>query len=236
MHWRNRRRVRRRASGRTVAYNIRFAGQVFDGQAGLHDNGFRAFDPAIGRYPQSDPIGIPAGINTYTYVGGNPISYLDPSGLCKVLLEFSPVALKGYHISVYTSDSGGSYFFAGGPTRTPLHGGQGAGERDWTDPDPWGRLHGGYGPVATLPSGANTKVVVDDGKPCSCYNRSFENTFKTVNSKRLPYDPLLQNSNALAGTALRNAGLDVSDIWPYWTPAYSLDLNNVQAPWSYPIK
>ena len=47
--WRKRLRVRRRASGRTFAYNLRFPGQIFDGQAGLHQNGFRDYDPAVGR-------------------------------------------------------------------------------------------------------------------------------------------------------------------------------------------
>jgi RHS repeat-associated protein len=52
-----------------VAYNLRFPGQVFDGQAGLHQNGFRDFDPAVGRYVESDPAGLrlvsAASINTY---------------------------------------------------------------------------------------------------------------------------------------------------------------------------
>src|SRR5438552_2246313 len=67
MRRRNPRRVRRRTSGRSFAYNIRFAGQIFDGQAGLHANGFRDFDPATGRYVESDPIGIRGGVNTYLY-------------------------------------------------------------------------------------------------------------------------------------------------------------------------
>jgi RHS repeat-associated protein len=81
MHWRNPRRVRRRASGRTVAYNLRFPGQIFDGQAGLHQNGFRSYDPAIGRYPTGDPIGLLGGINPYAYVDGSPLSEVDPLGL-----------------------------------------------------------------------------------------------------------------------------------------------------------
>src|SRR4051794_1491399 len=61
--------------------NVILPGQVFDGQAGLHDNHFRDFDPAIGRYSASDPIGLDGGTNTYAYVGSNPISEIDPHGL-----------------------------------------------------------------------------------------------------------------------------------------------------------
>ena len=64
------------------AYNLRFPGQVFDGQAGLHQNGFRDFDPATGRYAESDPMGLyGASWSTYAYADGNPISSIDPRGL-----------------------------------------------------------------------------------------------------------------------------------------------------------
>ena len=56
---------------------------MFDGQAGLHDNGHRQYDSAIGRYSESDRIGLLGGsLSTYTYVRSNPIMLIDPSGLC----------------------------------------------------------------------------------------------------------------------------------------------------------
>jgi RHS repeat-associated protein len=69
------------AGAGTFAYNLRFPGQVFDGQAGLHQNMARDYDSAVGRYVESDPLGLKAGVNTYAYVGSNPASFDDPTGL-----------------------------------------------------------------------------------------------------------------------------------------------------------
>jgi RHS repeat-associated protein len=71
---------------------LRFPGQIVDAESGWHDNHHRSYDPNLGRYLQSDPIGLAAGVDTYGYVRGNPVSWVDTDGTRTPRRERSPEA------------------------------------------------------------------------------------------------------------------------------------------------
>jgi RHS repeat-associated protein len=76
----------------------------------LYYNYFRDYDPTMGRYIESDPIGLGGGINPYAYVGGNPILEIDPFGL----LGFGVSGSGTVEAGVIVVGAGGTKSIGGG--------------------------------------------------------------------------------------------------------------------------
>lgn len=65
----------------TITQNNRQPGQFFDPETLMNHNGFRDYSTQLSGYVESDPIGLSGGLNTYAYVGGNPLIFTDRQGL-----------------------------------------------------------------------------------------------------------------------------------------------------------
>jgi RHS repeat-associated protein len=92
-------------------FNVRFPGQYYDGESGLHYNGFRYYDPGIGTYVSADPIAQAGGINVFTYAGWAPISLMDPEGL---VLEYGGTSPEAKEFIRDDAKEAREYFASGG--------------------------------------------------------------------------------------------------------------------------
>jgi RHS repeat-associated protein len=72
---------------------LRFPGQRYDKETNLHYNYFRDYDPSLGRYEESDPVGLRAGLNTYAYAEGDPLQFVDQLGLnsSRSTVQYGPI-------------------------------------------------------------------------------------------------------------------------------------------------
>ncbi|MFO1121921.1 MAG: RHS repeat-associated core domain-containing protein [Hyphomicrobiales bacterium] len=64
----------------TLTLDMRFPGQLFQIEAGLHYNWHRHYDPVTGRYTQPDPLRFVDGPSVYAYAMNSPIQIVDEEG------------------------------------------------------------------------------------------------------------------------------------------------------------
>ena len=77
----------------SAANNLRFPGQYFLIEAGLHYNWHRHYDPTLGRYTQTDPLGFVDGPSIYGYAESSTLLNTDPTGLEYVEFRFQGSAM-----------------------------------------------------------------------------------------------------------------------------------------------
>lgn len=65
----------------SITQNLRMPGQYYDAETGLCQNWFRDYAPGLGRYVESDPLGLTVDGSTYDYVQDDPLPSSDPTGL-----------------------------------------------------------------------------------------------------------------------------------------------------------
>jgi len=100
-----------------IENNIRFQGQYFDEETGLHYNRHRYYNPDTGQFISQDPIGLLGGVNNYQYAP-NPLGWIDPLGLCKEGNPNSPVTFEGLKELVendldFSTTKDGAVFWSG---------------------------------------------------------------------------------------------------------------------------
>lgn len=109
------------ADGVPLGLDMRFPGQRYTVESGLHYNYFRDYDPSTGRYAQSDPLGQVAGVSTYSYVSSSPLAAFDPFGLLEWTFGSTFWAWGAYHGSLVSYPGAQpSPVYAGGLARVTL--------------------------------------------------------------------------------------------------------------------
>uniref|UniRef100_UPI001B802595 RHS repeat-associated core domain-containing protein n=1 Tax=Desulfobulbus elongatus TaxID=53332 RepID=UPI001B802595 len=203
----------------TVENNLRFLGQYFDAETGLHYNWHRYYDPDIGRYLSADPIGLEAGVNVYAYVNNDPVNKIDPWGLagCYVGYPGYPITIPGTSTKVPSTHAGVLSYDSQGHTRYYEYGRYDSnfgnvrrrtvpdlqmGPDGKTTPESWANLQNALNKIG---NGTTAKTNCDDKADADKINNFAEQRMNDPNRAPYSWNPFNFNtcttfaSDALAG-------------------------------------
>ena len=186
---------------------FRYTAREFDTETNLYYYRARYYDPNTGRFLSEDPLRFRASADFYSYLDNGPISWVDPSGLCKVEMKYTPVKVLGitlgYHaFLVVTDNTGGgpTLFYRGGPSGS------------WWNSNVQG-VGGFYNAGQTLSPdfdpNAPSQTILDDCSSCKAITNKLDQYVLRVNISNIPYRARTTNSNAFASGATAAAGLPV---------------------------
>ncbi len=182
--------------GNLTTVNLRYPGQYYDAESGLHYNWNRYYDPRTGRYITSDPIGLRGGLNTYAYVDNNPLRFTDPLGLIK-----------------WTGTIKAGMFLTGGGALIEVQSECVNGKRGYVTAIGAGA---GLGVGAKLPklpketpTGTGGNVEFEDGRYGVVDPNGFNGTFVLASSSLV-----IGKGPSLSGVQCGNAIADVGLDWP----------------------
>lgn len=140
------------ADGNRFTLNLRFPGQYFDKETGLHYNYFRDYEPGTGRYVESDLVGLGGGLSTYAYAFAYPLGLSDQLGLAVDPKKFPLKLPEGWGARV-------DQFNYGDGSGFEIHVCNPAGEEAGVlGPEGWKNKHGHKGRPASLPDNVDNSV------------------------------------------------------------------------------
>ncbi|MDY0212235.1 MAG: RHS repeat-associated core domain-containing protein [Desulfuromonadaceae bacterium] len=204
-----------------VTCNLRFPGQYFDAESGLHYNWHRYYEPKSGRYITLDPLGIGGGdVNLYRYVGNNPLNWVDPKGLLSEIVVWQPVGWGQSSFGHVSTNINGTTYSYGQKGMTILLTSEYLGRNSFRE---------GIGSVLSLTSDQEARLQ-------ACMNGNQDDYSSTSNNCGSPIQGCLNKlgfnfSNLFPvslGKDLIDSGLvNQFNFYPAITPA-----NGSSAPWT----